>query len=141
MRLLIVEDSDSDARLLEGMIPDDLRPQIDIRRARTLREAVELARTADMIVVDEGLPDAMGPEAPVAMQELASLAEVMLWTGHYNPQDVDAFASAGGGGQVLIKGGRPNQGQAALRGALQRAIRTRQRRDELAADIERILRR
>lgn len=138
MRMLLVEDSSDDARLLERLIPADLRREVTIDRASTLCEACLKAPAADLIVVDSSLPDAQGAEAALRLMELTSLAHTVMWTGSYNPDDVDAFAAAGGNG-VVLKGGRRDQAEAALRSAIGRAISLRNKREDLAGRIEHIL--
>ena len=59
VRVLLVEDDDGDALLVEELFRDVGEP-VDLMRARSLAEASLVARIADCALVDLGLPDAFG---------------------------------------------------------------------------------
>ncbi|HMJ78990.1 MAG TPA: hypothetical protein VK507_23595, partial [Iamia sp.] len=64
--VLLVEDDDGDALLVEELVLD-AGEAIALHRVRTLAEAVISARGAQCALVDLGLPDASGLEAVAAL--------------------------------------------------------------------------
>lgn len=100
--VLLVEDDDGDAILVEELVVDAEEP-IVLRRARSLREAVASARIAQCALVDLGLPDASGLEAVAALREAAPELAVVVLTGLGDRQrGVEAVAA--GAQDYLVKG-------------------------------------
>ncbi|MEZ5265608.1 MAG: hypothetical protein R2755_28360 [Acidimicrobiales bacterium] len=57
--MLLVEDDDGDALLVEELLIDTAEP-FRLLRAHTLREALDLVADVDLVLVDLGLLDAIG---------------------------------------------------------------------------------
>ena len=81
MNLLLVEDDEADAALLER----HLAPMIDgvVERARSLRAAVDAAAITsfDAVVLDLGLPDAWGLDTVLRFGRLVPGLPVVVLTG------------------------------------------------------------
>jgi serine phosphatase RsbU (regulator of sigma subunit) len=100
--VLLVEDDDGDALLVEELVID-AEEAIVLRRARTLAEAVASARGAQCALVDLGLPDARGLEAVATLREVAPDLAVVVLTGLGDRQrGVEAVAA--GAQDYLVKG-------------------------------------
>ncbi|HEV7720909.1 MAG TPA: SpoIIE family protein phosphatase [Iamia sp.] len=100
--VLLVEDDDGDALLVEELVLDG-GEAISLRRARTLAEAVGAARGAACALVDLGLPDASGLEAVAALREAAPELAVVVLTGLGDRQK-GTEALAAGAQDYLVKG-------------------------------------
>jgi serine phosphatase RsbU (regulator of sigma subunit) len=106
--VLLVEDDDADALLVEELLKD-AGVGIELRRARTLAEAVAaLGRYGvDCLVLDLGLPDAVGLDAVEQLAQLADLAAsppaLVVLTGHTGV-DQGVQAVAAGADDYLVKG-------------------------------------
>jgi CheY-like chemotaxis protein len=100
MNLLLVEDNEGDAALLErhlvGMIGGSLE------RARSLRAAVDAATTTkfDAVVLDLGLPDAWGLDTVLRFGRLAPGIPVVVLTGTQQHDFADKARRAGALGFV-----------------------------------------
>lgn len=83
MKLLLVEDSDSDAYLLEENLSEDRHIQYVITRVVRVSEALTVIKqqSFDAILLDLHLPDAQALEGIVAMRRQTQLPIVVL-TGH-----------------------------------------------------------
>src|SRR5580693_4540124 len=69
--VLLVEDDDGDARLVEDDLNERL-PRARIVRSRTLRDALAtLERGVDCVLLDLGLPDAAGLDAVARLRARA----------------------------------------------------------------------
>jgi serine phosphatase RsbU (regulator of sigma subunit) len=100
--VLLVEDDDGDALLVEELVVD-AEEAIVLRRARTLAEGVQQARVAQCALVDLGLPDASGLKAIAALRSAAPDLAVVVLTGLGDRQrGVEAVAA--GAQDYLVKG-------------------------------------
>ncbi|MFI2752666.1 PP2C family protein-serine/threonine phosphatase [Cellulomonas sp. P22] len=100
MRVLLVEDDDGDALLVEESLLD---AGLDVRivRARTIREALEHL-DVDCVLLDLGLPDAMGLDALDRLLAAGAPAVVVL-TGLAG-SDLGLEAVSCGAQDYLVKG-------------------------------------
>lgn len=81
LTLLLIEDDDGDAFLVEELLKQAQAPP-KMARARTLAEArARLTDDIQCVLVDLSLPDAMGLEALQMVVELAPAAAVLVLTG------------------------------------------------------------
>ncbi|MCA5893167.1 fused response regulator/phosphatase [Isoptericola sp. NEAU-Y5] len=110
--VLLVEDDDADAILVSELL-DDAGVDVVLRRARTVAEAVDAladaggAPAVDCVLLDLGLPDAVGL---TAVERLRAVAErspdvpaLVVLTGHAGiDQGVQAVAA--GADDYLVKG-------------------------------------
>ncbi|QHC27493.1 PP2C family protein-serine/threonine phosphatase [Streptomyces sp. HF10] len=119
-RLLLVEDDDGDALLVEELLHDTDLPHA-LTRCRTAAEARRVLRTdpVDCVLLDLHLPDASGVDTVQAIQPDADAAVIVL-TGLDEPRaGVDALAA--GAQDYLVKGKvEPDLMQRAVRYAVQR---------------------
>lgn len=100
--VLLVEDDDGDALLVEELVLDAGEP-ISLRRARTLAEAVASVRGMQCALVDLGLPDARGLDAVATLCAAAPGLAVVVLTGLADRQrGIDALAA--GAQDYLVKG-------------------------------------
>lgn len=113
-RVLLVEDDDGDAFLVEELLAEAGAP-LDLVRARSVREALALVPTVSCVLLDLGLPDTAGLSGLRALREVAPTTAVIVLTGLVEEhRGVDAVAA--GAEDYLVKGGIPG-------GALLRAVR------------------
>lgn len=120
-RIVLVEDDDGDALLVEELLYDTELPHTLVR-CRTLGEA-RLALTArhfDCVLLDLHLPDALGLDTVEAIQRTDTHAAVIVLTGLAESHaGVDALAA--GAQDYLVKGKvDPDLLQRAVRYAVQR---------------------
>lgn len=135
LRLLLVEDSDGDALLLESQLAEaqtgsSLRPFVLSTRTRSLATARAAATQGefDVILLDLGLPDAYRLEALTRMQEVAPQVPIVVLTG--TEDDAVALEALRAGAQdYLVKG--TATGELLLR-ALRYAAERKRTMDELA---------
>lgn len=87
LRILLVEDSRAEALFIERTLSQAGAHVYRLRRAQTVREAVELVEAADfdIILLDLGLPDATGFSGLQTLQEAAPKAPIIILTGSSNP--------------------------------------------------------
>lgn len=118
--LLLVEDDDGDALLVEELLYDTDLPHT-LTRCRTAADARRMlaARAVDCVLLDLHLPDASGVETVKAIETDTDAAIIVL-TGLDEPRaGVDALAA--GAQDYLIKGKvEPDLMQRAVRYAVQR---------------------
>ncbi|MCU1496404.1 MAG: diguanylate cyclase domain protein [Acidimicrobiales bacterium] len=105
VRVLLVEDNDGDARLVELMLQGTFGSDIELSRARTLAEALELVASEkpECVVLDLGLPDAEGLEGVRRIKAQAPLVAVVVLTGAADG-DLGTEAVAEGAQDYLVKG-------------------------------------
>lgn len=119
-RILLVEDDDGDALLVEELLYDTDLPHT-LARCRTAAQAraALAARPVDCVLLDLHLPDASGVQTVQAIQAEAEAAIIVL-TGLDEPRaGVDALAA--GAQDYLVKGKvEPDLMQRAVRYAVQR---------------------
>lgn len=103
IQLLLVEDDPGDALLVESLLAG-VAPNVDVTRVERLREAEELlAGGIDCVLLDLGLPDAMGLEAVERLRAAAPDAAIVVLTGVDDEQrGVDALSR--GAEDYLVKG-------------------------------------
>jgi len=133
MKVLIVEDSSTDARVVRRYLRDG---QGTVSAASTLADAVAQAEKEpfDAIVLDMSLPDAEGVDTVRRMREAAPHVPIVVLSGFED----DAMATAAmqaGAQDYLIKGQVDEIG---LRRALRYAIERQQLRDRLEASEARL---
>jgi serine phosphatase RsbU (regulator of sigma subunit) len=107
-RVLLVEDDDGDALLVEALLDDAFPGGVEVVRARSLAQAVDvLARPGQLgswcVLVDLGLPDAMGFDAIHRIREAAPFDPLVVLTGLADEASgLEAVAS--GAQDYLVKG-------------------------------------
>jgi len=103
IQLLLVEDDAGDALLVESLLAG-VAPNVDVMRVERLQEATEmLPGGIDCVLLDLGLPDAMGLEAVERLRAAAPDAAIVVLTGHDDEQrGVDALSR--GAEDYLVKG-------------------------------------
>jgi diguanylate cyclase (GGDEF)-like protein/PAS domain S-box-containing protein len=105
VQVLLVEDNDGDARLVEVMIQGTFGKDIELSRARSLAEALELLDSSlpDCVVLDLGLPDSDGLEAVRRIKARAPLMAVVVLTGGVDVE-LGTAAVRAGAQDYLVKG-------------------------------------
>jgi serine phosphatase RsbU (regulator of sigma subunit) len=103
LSILLVEDDDGDALLVEAVL-EDAPTAFAIQRATTLADAAAgKAQRADCILLDLGLPDAIGLEALTTLRHVAPDTAIVVLTGLTDEhRGVEALAS--GAQDYLVKG-------------------------------------
>ncbi len=105
IQLLLVEDDPGDALLVETLLAG-VAPNVDVTRVERLREAAEMLSSPpgiDCVLLDLGLPDAIGLEAVERLRAAAPDAAIVVLTGHDDEQrGVDALSR--GAEDYLVKG-------------------------------------
>ena len=116
MKVLLVEDSDADARLVSDMLRET-RAAVDLVHVWKLEEALNLLRAEsfDVVLLDLGLPDVMGLEALAPVQASVPDTPIVVLSGH-NDETIALQAVQRGAQDYLMKG----EGDGAL---LTRALR------------------
>lgn len=129
IRILLLEDNDSDAVLERLSLKDSLLGAISVARAVRVSEALALQRDqgVDIAVIDLTLPDATGAEAMLALRALQPDLPIVVVTGSSDPQVPDSVL--GLGAQDFVHKDRLLEGQLAraVRFALLRAKAERHR--------------
>ncbi|MFF0305232.1 PP2C family protein-serine/threonine phosphatase [Streptomyces sp. NPDC004562] len=119
--ILLVEDDDGDALLVEELLYDTDLPHSLIRCRSAAEARVTLAGTpVDCVLLDLHLPDASGVETVQALQPETHTAAIIVLTGLAEPRaGVEALAA--GAQDYLVKGKvAPDLMQRAVRYAVQR---------------------
>jgi len=100
--VLLVEDDDGDALLVEELMLDAGEP-FRLRRASTIAEAIAVADRARCALVDLGLPDAQGLDAVARLRAAAPDLAVVVLTGLADRgRGIEAVAA--GAQDYLVKG-------------------------------------
>ncbi|MEO5338048.1 MAG: response regulator [Magnetospirillum sp. WYHS-4] len=83
IRVLLVEDNPSDARLVEMMLTEKPDSAFLVDRVARLSDAVRLIgeKSFDVVLLDLGLPDSSGLETASAMVEAAPSLPIVVLTG------------------------------------------------------------
>lgn len=101
IRLLIADDEDVFAELVEGLLSQDGRFEV-VGRARDGKEAVALARTLrpDVAVMDIGMPGMDGIEATRRIRKADPTIGVVIFTGSDEERDVQRAREVGAAAYV-----------------------------------------
>ena len=104
LRILLVEDDDGDALLVEELL-SDASLKVELHRAPTLDLALEMlpARHVDCVLLDLGLPDSVGLSAVERLRAGSSPPALVVLTGH-SGIDLGVQAVAVGADDYLVKG-------------------------------------
>jgi serine phosphatase RsbU (regulator of sigma subunit) len=135
IQLLLVEDDAGDALLVESLLAG-VAPNVEVLRVERLQEAAEmLPGGIDCVLLDLGLPDAMGLEAVERLRIAAPDAAIVVLTGHDDEQrGVDALSR--GAEDYLVKGSVNGPLLArAIRYAIERCRADRSQRELIEARI------
>lgn len=122
LRVLLVEDSSGDARLLREMIAEAGNRGIEMAHVETMREAEEHLEQGrvDVVLLDLGLPDAQGLEAVRRAHGAAPGVPVVVVTG-FDDESLALQALHAGAEDYLVKGQIETRSlQRALRHAIER---------------------
>ncbi|MCL5280948.1 MAG: response regulator [Planctomycetes bacterium] len=105
IRVLLVEDSPSDAQLLCELLRDYPPQRFAIERAERLEEAIQLVaeRTFDVVLLDLTLPDSAGLDTCVRMRRAAPHLPIVVLTG-VDDETVALEAMQQGVEDYLVKG-------------------------------------
>ena len=135
LRVLLVEDDEGDAVLVEDLL-EDVPLSLELVRAPTLSEAGRLARGVDCALVDLDLPDASGLEALHRLRSIAPRLPLIVLTGLADEsRGVDAMGA--GAQDYLVKGQVDGALLArSIRYAVERRRADDQRRELVAARFE-----
>ena len=123
VRVLMIEDDHGDAFLVSELLREEAAP-VDVRRAQSLTEGLELLRSEpfDCVLLDLGLPDASGLAALERLREAAPHVAHLVLTGDRDDQrGIEAVAA--GAQDYLVKGSVDGDG---LRRAILYAVERRQ---------------
>jgi serine phosphatase RsbU (regulator of sigma subunit) len=103
VKVLLVEDDDGDALLVEEMLVDEA-PEAELLRARTLAEATALEDPdVACVLLDLNLPDAHGLEALTTLRRCAHRTPIIVLTGLDDErQGIDSLGA--GAQEYLVKG-------------------------------------
>lgn len=102
MRVLLIEDDDGDALLVEELLLDAGEPFL-MTRARTLREAGRVADDVGCVLLDLELPDSRGLQGVKLLQETLPDLAVVVLTGLAD-EHMGEEAVAAGAQDYLVKG-------------------------------------
>jgi serine phosphatase RsbU (regulator of sigma subunit) len=101
--VLLVEDDDGDARLVEDELSERL-PRARIARCRTLKEALaRLGPAVDCVLLDLGLPDAAGLDAVARLRSRMPAIPLIVLTG-LDDEAAGVAAVQAGAQDYLVKG-------------------------------------
>jgi serine phosphatase RsbU (regulator of sigma subunit) len=119
----MIEDDHGDAFLVAELLREEAAP-VDVRRAQSLAEGLELLRSErfDCVLLDLGLPDASGLDALECLRKAAPHVAHLVLTGDRDDQrGIEAVAA--GAQDYLVKGSIDGDG---LRRAILYAVERRQ---------------
>ncbi len=102
VRVLLVEDDEGDAVLVEALL-EDVDAPVELSRARSLLEAEKLLPRADCVLLDLGLPDTTGLDGLRRLLVLSSPAAIIVLTGLTDERQ-GTMAVAAGAQDYLVKG-------------------------------------
>ncbi|SMC88075.1 PP2C family protein-serine/threonine phosphatase [Lentzea albidocapillata] len=102
VRVLLVEDDDGDALLVEALLEEASAPFI-LARAHTLAEAESLLPDAECVLLDLGLPDSQGLDGLHRLLAKPDAPAILVLTGHDDERE-GISAVAAGAEDFLIKG-------------------------------------
>ncbi|WP_338403867.1 fused response regulator/phosphatase [Cellulosimicrobium arenosum] len=129
LHLLLVEDDDGDAVLVEALLEEtDLR--FELHRARNLDDALDAldAYPVDCVLLDLGLPDAVGMSGVERLRSGQDPPALVVLTGHAGV-DLGVQAVAAGADDYLVKGEvEPDLLSRSVHYAVQRSLWAEQQR-------------
>jgi len=133
--LLLIEDNPGDARLLREMLKDESSSHIELTHVSSMRAAEECLATNsyDIVLLDLGLPDAMGIEALRRAQVAAPRLPVVVLTG-LDDESLAVQTLHEGAQDYLVKGQIETRG---LVRALRYAVERKSLEDALFVEKER----
>ena len=133
--LVLVEDDEGDAFLVEEML-GDVAPKVTLVRFTSLRSALSgWPRDADCVLLDLGLPDAMGLSAVRALRAEVPDVPIVVLTGRVD-DGIGPDALAAGAQDYLVKGEVDGLGlERSVRYAIERGRATTYERDLVAAEF------
>jgi serine phosphatase RsbU (regulator of sigma subunit) len=133
--LVLVEDDDGDALLVTEMLLD-VAPDVRLTPFRTLGAALdEWPADADCVLLDLGLPDAVGLSALEKLRAQVPDVPVVVLTGRLDDA-IGPEALAAGAQDFLVKGQVDGPGlERSLRYAVERGRATSYQRELVAADV------
>lgn len=103
IELLLVEDDEGDAVLVEDQLAEDL-PRAHVVRGRTMAEALAaLGSELDCVLLDLRLPDAAGMDAVSTIRTHAPSVPLIVLTG-FNDESAGVAAVEAGAQDYLVKG-------------------------------------
>jgi serine phosphatase RsbU (regulator of sigma subunit) len=102
LRVLLVEDDDADAFLVQELL-DEANAPIDLTVAATVAQAAQRLDGVDCVLLDLGLPDAQGLDALRRLRALADDAAICVLTG-LGDEHLGVEAVSQGAQDYLIKG-------------------------------------
>jgi serine phosphatase RsbU (regulator of sigma subunit) len=102
LRVLLVEDDDGDAFLVQELLDEAMSP-VELLRVRTLAEAEAEVGRVDCVLLDLGLPDASGLEGLRRLTAHSGGVALLVLTGLADEQR-GAEAVAAGAQDYLVKG-------------------------------------
>ncbi|GAA1313061.1 fused response regulator/phosphatase [Saccharothrix xinjiangensis] len=100
--VLLVEDDEGDAVLVEALL-DEVDADVELHRARTLREAELLLTKVDCVLLDLGLPDTTGLDGLTRLIAHPAPVAIIVLTG-LNDEHQGTRAVAAGAEDYLVKG-------------------------------------
>lgn len=135
MRVLIVEDSNTDSTIVQRYLQRDSTAP-EVHTATRLSDALAIAQTTalDVILLDMSLPDAQGLDAVRRMRAAVPLVPIVILSG-MEDESVATEAVQAGAQDYLIKG---HVDHVTLRRALRYAIERQQLLDRLAQSEARL---
>ena len=135
MRVLVVEDSSTDARIVQRFLRHG-KDGAEIASASRLSDALEIAETTplDVVLLDMTLPDSEGVDAVRRMREAVPRVPIVVLSG-LEDESVATRAMQAGAQDYLIKG---HVNEVGLRRALRYAIERQQLLDRIAASEARL---
>ncbi len=135
MRVLIVEDSNTDSTIVQRYLQRDSQAP-EVHTASRLSDALAIAQTAplDVILLDMSLPDAQGVDAVRRMRTAAPHVPIVILSG-LEDESVATEAVQAGAQDYLIKG---HVDHVSLRRALRYAIERQQLLDRIAQSEARL---
>jgi diguanylate cyclase (GGDEF)-like protein len=133
--ILVVEDNDGDARLVEVDLIEAFGPEVALSRAATRAGALAhlAAQAASCVVLDLGLPDADGVETVRRIASWAPSAAIVVLTGA-DDADTGMAAVEAGAQDYLVKG----RSTAETLGRAVRYALVRKRGEQALAEAQRI---
>ncbi|WP_019011453.1 response regulator [Deinococcus aquatilis] len=96
-RVLIIEDCLEDALLL-GLAFEDHAPEVQVEAisdGATALAYVQSAEPPQVVVLDLHLPGQTGVEVLKQLQEVAGAVQVVCWSSHAHPKEVEAVLACG----------------------------------------------